>query len=395
MIVSAMVQPQRQLGSEISAILEADHFERIVFVSAFVGLKAILRLRERLLEHMENGTDVCVVVGIDLGGTSKEVLEELSRWGCRVYVFHNAIPRSTFHPKIYLFESNDSSTVFIGSNNLTDGGLYSNYEAAAEYKFLFPDDRGDYEEFLLPLSPFLLPEGEEVCELSPELINTLVERDQVPSEEEVRRRNQLRQREGRQGDDIPDNPFPSLPTPRAPLLKKKLRDEDLQTGGAPFAAPELQAVTNNPRRVLVWRKVLPASDALQVREGTAHVGGVRLTQARFESPPGTRIDQTTYFRQLFDEYVWEPETGRRRGADQEHTFVPMRIVIRGEDHGVHNFEISHKPDGEAGQDNYTTILRWGRELNKFIQEQNLTGATLFLYEVVGDAADFLIDIVEE
>ena len=44
-------------------------------------------------------------------------------------MFHNAIPRATFHPKIYLFESLITATLFVGSNNLTDGGFYTNYEA--------------------------------------------------------------------------------------------------------------------------------------------------------------------------------------------------------------------------------------------------------------------------
>jgi hypothetical protein len=152
------------------------------------------------------------------------------------------------------------------------------------------------------------------------------------------------------------------------------------------------AVALRPQGVLVWRKTLPKSDALQVREGTAHVGGVRLTQARFENPPGQRIDQTSYFRRLFADYHWEHESGRNRDIDQEHTLVPMHIFIRGTDYGIHNFEISHKPSGEAGQNNYTTILRWGREFNPIVARENLTDAVFSLYETDEEGAAFLIDI---
>ncbi len=117
-----------------------------------------------------------------------------------------------------------------------------------------------------------------------------------------------------------------------------------------------------------------------------------MTQAVFENPVGQRIDQTTYFRRLFDDYDWEPEQGGH--ADQEHTFVPMRIIIRGVDHGIHNFEISHKPSGEAGQANYTTILRWGRNFNGVIEHANLTHAVFSLYETPDSDAPFFIEITD-
>lgn len=132
------------------------------------------------------------------------------------------------------------------------------------------------------------------------------------------------------------------------------------------------------------------TDALQVRPGSHPVGGVRLTQAKFENPPGERIDQTTYFLRLFNDYDWEPEPGGH--PDQELTFVPMRVFIRGVDCGVRNFEISHKPSGEAGQANYTTILRWGQNFNSTIRQAELTGAVLSLYETADANVGFLIDI---
>ena len=72
----------------------------------------------------------------------------------------------------------------------------------------------------------------------------------------------------------------------------------------------------------------------------------------------------------------------------------MRIIIRGTDYGIHNFELSHKPSGEAGQGNYTTILRWGREFNPIVVQENLTGAIFSLYETSEENAAFLIDITD-
>ncbi|UUZ46566.1 phospholipase D family protein [Massilia sp. B-10] len=97
-------------------------------------------------------------MGIDLQGTSREVFEELLKWPCQVNIFHNNIGRSTFHPKIYLFEGQTSATVFVGSNNFTEGGFYSNYEASVRGDFSLPLERTEFINYIRPLHEFLTPE---------------------------------------------------------------------------------------------------------------------------------------------------------------------------------------------------------------------------------------------
>ncbi|MBW8283104.1 MAG: phospholipase D family protein [Rhizobium sp.] len=388
-------QPVKQLGSQLHELLdENEDVRKIVFVSAFVALRSVLRLRDIVLFHKEEGASVKIIVGIDLGGTSKETLEEIMLWSCDSYVFHNPNPRSTFHPKIYLIEKKKDATLFVGSNNLTDGGFYTNYEVASKYRFKLPAELSVLKKFVSPVADLMEPkEGDLVKKLTKALINVLSQRGDLPTEVEVRRRKRDARRTSKSEGPLPPNPFTAQAPPSPPLLPKHLRDHD-----APGIKAPPEPLTTAPTPVvagvtgaLVWRKVLPATDALQVNPGSKHVGGVRLTQAKFESPHGGLIDQTQYFRQLFSDYEWEQETGRKRASDQEHTFVPMRLTIRGRDYGVHNFEIGHKPSGEAGQDNYTTILRWGRQLTPLIQDLNIEGATLSLYE--GDEeGGFLIDI---
>ncbi len=73
-----------------------------------------------------------IIAGIDHGGTSAEGLRDLLDAVApagRVIVFHNRLP-FTFHPKIYLFKSDVAADVLVGSGNLTEGGLFTNYEAA-------------------------------------------------------------------------------------------------------------------------------------------------------------------------------------------------------------------------------------------------------------------------
>lgn len=396
MNVQPIAQPEVQLGNEIGNLLEAENtFSNICFVSAFVSLQTISRFREKLLKQKKNGARLKLIVGIDLGGTSREVIEELLKWDCEAFIFHNAIPRSTFHPKIYLFESRDAATVFIGSNNLTEGGFYTNYEAALRCRFKFPEEADEYACFMEPLRVFLEPQSTAALKLDAELFQTLVERGTLLTEADARQHSgQTGESSSRNDAGAPPNPFPSIPVPLPPSLPQRAKPGEAivfpstkPQGGGPATAARIPKA----QKSLVWRKSLSASDAVSPQVGSNSVGGVRLTQARFEVN-GRRIDQTTYFRNLFKRSHWKPEAGGRGG--QEHAIVPIHLFIKGNDFGIRDFEISHKPSGEAGQGNYTTILRWGRELSPTIREQSLTGATFSLYEVPDGEAGFLIEITE-
>lgn len=271
MTSQTIAQPGVQLGREIDALLEVDApHSRIIFVSAFVALRTILRLRERLLARFEDGCRLRLVVGIDLGGTSREVLEELLRWNCETFVFHNTISRATFHPKIYLLETPTSATLFVGSNNLTDGGFYTNYEAATRYDFDLPADTIEYGRLLGPLTPFLQPEGATVRRLNADLIHTLIARGELPTEAEARQRSRNRTRPPAPGNaPIPASPFAAVAIPLPPLLPQNVREEEppepqLQQPQEEGPAP---ALTAPPQGVLVWRKTLPRTDALKVHAG--------------------------------------------------------------------------------------------------------------------------------
>jgi hypothetical protein len=165
------------------------------------------------------------------------------------------------------------------------------------------------------------------------------------------------------------------------------------TGGSagpvssPAARPFTIAQVLPGERNLLWRKTLAASD-VQSQRGNA-TGGVRLTQARFEVD-GRRIDQTTYFRkQVFGRLEW---TRGRTRPYREDAWADFHIILRGADLGVHRLRISHKPSGEAGQGNYTTILHWGA-LSESIRHAGLSGAEFMLVAPGGVGDPFSIEIV--
>jgi hypothetical protein len=145
------------------------------------------------------------------------------------------------------------------------------------------------------------------------------------------------------------------------------------------------------RGQLVWEKEnLPASDVQ--RQRGAVTGGLRLTQAKFEFN-GKRVDQTKYFRDVvFSQIPWR--LGRKGFPKQrETTEVTFDLMILGKSYGRHKLVISHKPSGEAGQRNYTTMLHWG-PLGNIIRDLNLVGKTLQLYAPSeGEIEPFYIEII--
>jgi hypothetical protein len=141
------------------------------------------------------------------------------------------------------------------------------------------------------------------------------------------------------------------------------------------------------RGPIVWRKVLAASDC-QRQEGNP-TGGIRLTQAKFKVN-GTTIDQTTYFRHnLFRDFTWT-----RSGSKSEKTVVPFDLSIpaRNTNFGVLDMEVTHKPSGESGQGNYTSLLKW-TGITTQIRGMDLVGTRLVMYgPKPGTTQPFFIEI---
>lgn len=127
-----------------------------------------------------------IIVGIDHRGTSLEGLSDLveavgSRG--RLIVFHNRLP-FTFHPKIYLFKSATAAEVVLGSGNLTEGGLFTNYEAAFRLSFDLTDpvEKAGLQSIETVLSAWADPARGTAHILDKNLLNRLMALGLVPKE---------------------------------------------------------------------------------------------------------------------------------------------------------------------------------------------------------------------
>lgn len=188
MNVDYIAQPDTQIGKVLLDMLDADpSVSRIVFVSAFVSVQTIMRVKQQVLELKEGGVNVRFVFGIDLGGTSQEVLKEVLGWGIDVCIVKHRIPGHTFHPKLYLFEWADHATIIIGSNNITEGGFFGNYEGAARVTYALPEDADAFRNACGELSRFLQPEGPVAYQLTEAFLGELIARGDVPTEAEARK----------------------------------------------------------------------------------------------------------------------------------------------------------------------------------------------------------------
>lgn len=104
-------------------------------VSAYAKLSGVLRLKPSLLTFKSNGGRIRAFIGIDQRNTSFEALVELYNICDELYVVHSENLSHTFHHKIYTFYSEYNALVAIGSNNMTGGGLWTNYETSMIFNY--------------------------------------------------------------------------------------------------------------------------------------------------------------------------------------------------------------------------------------------------------------------
>lgn len=101
---------------------------------AFAKHSGIKLIEESLLKCLDNGGNIEFVVGLDFHTTDATVLKKFHTLSesypeFNFYCFSDPSDNIvTYHPKLYLFESEDFIKSIIGSSNLTKGGLSENVE---------------------------------------------------------------------------------------------------------------------------------------------------------------------------------------------------------------------------------------------------------------------------
>jgi hypothetical protein len=158
---------------------------------AWVRASGMAYLSERLANFLRQGGRLCVIVGIDLQNTTREGLQallDLEHYGrCETYVYHNEAG-SVFHPKLYLFRNEEEARLIVGSNNITEAGLYVNVEAGLQVDT--SADSAVVTQTLEALSSWKDTTSRLAARLDAAFLRRLSQEGYVPDETTARRRLQ-------------------------------------------------------------------------------------------------------------------------------------------------------------------------------------------------------------
>ncbi len=377
---------QNSVGNKLIKFFADKDFHTFTGISAFASQAGVNGLSKYISEAKKHLNIINIVTGIDQKGTSKEALEALLNLKINAFIFYQ--PSFTiFHPKIYLFEGGDKSELIIGSSNLTSQGLFTNIEASLLVSIdnSIEADRkivGQLKDYFKGIFDFTDP---NLKKLSKTIISELVKAKVVPTEEERKAAQDKAEKVERiETENIISKIFPKRAIAKIPSefrgTKKPITKSDASTITV--------AGTASAKGKLIWtRKKLPSSSVQGGSSGTNPTGGLRLVQDDFISG-GSKIDQTSYFKNLFAKYTWKQV---RTTPYVEAAKVPFEVTVKGVFHGQFDLEVRHKPSGEAGQHNYTTSISWGA-VGNIISKANLTGSRLDLYAPKGKGKPFQIVI---
>ena len=198
------------------------HFRAAV---AFVKRSGVRHIATALAAFAQTG-HVQIIAGVDHRGTSadglRDLLDAVSPTG-QVVVFHNRLP-FTFHPKIYLFKSPTDADVIIGSGNLTEGGLFTNYEAALRLHL----DLADMDQAALlqsieqVLDHWADPSSGTALVLDEHLLSRLTAQGLVPTEALAPPAPGESMRDDGESPLVPPGlPFAARSEPRAPVVARR------------------------------------------------------------------------------------------------------------------------------------------------------------------------------
>lgn len=159
------------------------YWDTLDIAVAWVRASGMAHLSDRLENFLRHGGRLTVVVGIDLQNTTSEGLQallDLEKCGnAETFVYHNEAG-GVFHPKLYLFRNEEEARLIVGSNNITESGLYVNVEAGLQV------DTGVGATVVLQvldaISSWKDTSTKLVVRLTPEFLAKLVGEGYVPTE---------------------------------------------------------------------------------------------------------------------------------------------------------------------------------------------------------------------
>jgi hypothetical protein len=373
-------------------------FDQFTAITAWATFGGIVRVEEELGAFRRRGGGSRAVVGVDEGGATEQGLRLAAELFDEPYVFFSGDGR-TFHPKVYFLTGKDRAVAFVGSNNMTPGGFFFNFEAAVVIDLDLTPGHTDDARFVGQLETYVsgLLGDTEICRsLKTDLGAVLHDPKIVIRDERHRRPGRGPDAvEGTGSMDIDADAetegsvfgrshramIRSIPLPRpvpvgavtaaAPAVPAAAPPATPPTAppatppttppAAPATTPPAAPATTPPAAPATarsiarrWFRKLDATAAQQpLQVGSNPTGNLRLAQA---GHPG--LDQKVYFRRFFfGALPWS--SSRNPKGVLEECQVTFDVTVNGRSLGEHTLRISHADYRIAAQNNVPTVLHWG------------------------------------
>jgi HKD family nuclease len=202
-------------------------YDHLTIYVAYAKYSGVARVAESLESFIAASGRVDAVVGINQRQTTYEALDLLAALGSNVQIFYDEDDNKTFHPKVFWLRNNNTHAqwVAIGSNNLTAGGLYSNYEmAVVSTSSLSTDDGAAQAASLQGMLRGHEASGHLLQIDRPEVLKSLLERGYIVTEAEARAKSQGERSSARSGRrEKGDSLFPRSAAISLPGIPEKFR----------------------------------------------------------------------------------------------------------------------------------------------------------------------------
>lgn len=357
--------PEQALGTWLKSVLDGT-VVALRCQTGFFGANALGLFASTFADLQKRDLPLNVLVGSNDGTTTRADVEGLlslsgpSRKNRRIGVV--SFDSGYFHPKtIHISHADGSTAAYVGSANLTESGIASlHVEAGVLLDSREHDDPAVLQEIARAIDWWFqeVRDGLTIVHASADL-DPLV-KDGVL--------------------DVPGPSGPPRPAPSAVSGAKKRRGFVLRyllrlPAGPPSAgtksspskpglpAPSSAGTLTMPAR---WSKRLTSSDAQRKPSGNQR-GSITLVRS------GYAIDAQKYFRyDFFANAAWT--AGRTQtGESREAVIVPFDVIFLGKKLGVRQIMITHAPNRESGQANYTSLLHLHPELTPYFTQTDVTG----------------------
>lgn len=358
------------LYSILSEWLSDPKITRLEIAVAWAKRSGLRFIREQIEDFTARGGELHLIIGIDAGGASRQGIELAYSLATTCAIFHHPSSR-TFHPKAYIATGTNCAQAIIGSNNLTQGGLFENFETSIRL-FLDPSNETDarhlaeiqrlFECYRTAGNCYVELDETLLCELLNSPLYDIEDEDQSSA---VTRTGNITT-EDRESNRVIFGPGTAVLS-KAPQSSRLVgagenvtRKSRLVENSSPPRSDRAGLTTVQAR----WYKKLSAADAQRPEGANTNPTG-HLTLVKAQHP----IESASWFRDSF----FGSQDWVALGTGKERASVKFRVTIHGKDHGSHSLDVTHTPAFESGQGNRTTVLHWGPQVGELLKDKNMKG----------------------